>query len=291
VETRDLQAKTVLIPCKRPDTWFGTHYTLNLYRGCQHQCVYCDTRSECYGIEAFDSEVLVKANALELLACELPRKRRRGVVGLGSMNDPYMPLEATRRLTRGALELLARHRFPLHLITKGTLVTRDVDLLQQIGQVFAAVSISITTPDDALAGKLEPGAPPSSARFAALSALRRAGILAGVTLMPVLPFLEDDPAAIRALVDRAAEAGASWIIPAFGVTLRDRQRATLYRHLDALFPGLSACYRASFGDAYFAPARGIRTLEAVFREACQAHGIPSRFPGWQPTGPEQLSLF
>ncbi len=291
METRDIEAKTVLIPCKRPDTWFGTHYTLNLYRGCQHQCVYCDTRSECYGIEAFDSEVLVKANALELLASELPRKRRRGVVGLGSMNDPYMPLEATRRLTRGALELLARFRFPLHLITKGTLVTRDVDLLQEIGRVFAAVSLSITTPDDALAAKLEPKAPPSSERFAALATLRRAGIPAGVTLMPVLPFLEDDPEAIRTLVERAAQAGASWIIPAFGVTLRDRQRATLYRHLDALFPGLSARYRASFRDAYFAPARGMHALEVVFQEACRTHGIPTRFPGWQPSEPEQLALF
>src|SRR5512136_3100050 len=181
---REVSAKTLLSSAKRPDPWFGIKYTMNLYRGCQHQCIYCDSRSECYQIEDFDHDVLVKANAVELLRRELAGKRVIGTIGTGSMNDPYMPLEAEIRLTRRALEAIAGFGFPVHTITKSDLVLRDVDLLQEIGRkTYAAVTFTITTSDDLLSKCLEPGAPPSSRRLAALRTLSQHGILTGITLM------------------------------------------------------------------------------------------------------------
>lgn len=165
---------------------------MNLYRGCQHQCIYCDSRSECYQIENFDTEVLVKANAIELLEKELARKRVKGTIGTGSMNDPYMPLEGDVNLTGRALKVIARFGFPVHIMTKSGLVLRDLDTLCEINTRFAAVSFTITAADDELAKKLEPGAPLVSARFEAMKTLSDHGIHTGITMMPILPFIEDD---------------------------------------------------------------------------------------------------
>ena len=116
--TREIEAKSLLSPVKQPDPWFGLKYSMNLYRGCQHRCIYCDSRSECYGIENFDGKVLIKANAVELLRRELARKRIKSAIDTGSMNDPYMPLERTARLTGRALEVIAEFGFPVHVLTK-----------------------------------------------------------------------------------------------------------------------------------------------------------------------------
>src|SRR5512140_885941 len=147
---KEIQAKTLLSRVKGPDDYFGLYYNLNLYRGCQHQCIYCDSRSECYQIEDFDHDVLIKANAIELLRKELAGKRVIGTIGTGSMNDPYMPLEAEKRLTRQALEVIQEFHFPIHIITKSDLALRDLDLLEQIGQTYAAVSFTITSAEDVL---------------------------------------------------------------------------------------------------------------------------------------------
>ncbi len=289
---REITAKTLLSSARQPDPWFGIKYTMNLYRGCQHQCIYCDSRSECYQIEDFEHDVLVKVNALDLLRDELPRKRVKGTVGTGSMNDPYMPLEAQRRLTRGALEIIAALHFPVHIITKSDLVLRDADLLAEISQVYAAVSFTVTAADDALSKQVEPGAPPTSQRFAALAALAGQGIYTGVTMMPILPFIEDNAENIAGIVAKAAAAGAAYIIPAFGMTLRDRQRAYYYNQLDRLFPGLRQKYEARFGDKYSAAAIEAKKLERLFGELCARHGIATRMKHYeaaQPVG--QLALF
>ena len=271
---KEITAKTLLSSAKQPDPWFGIKYTMNLYRGCQHQCIYCDSRSECYQIEDFDHDVLVKANALDLLRDELPRKRVKGTVGTGSMNDPYMPLEAKLNLTGRALEIIADHRFPVHVITKSDLVVRDADILADIGRVYAAVSFTVTAADDDLSRKLEPGAPPTSRRFAALAALAARGIYTGVTMMPILPFIEDNAENIAGIVAQAAAAGASYIMPGFGMTLRDRQRAYYYGQLDRLFPGLREQYEARFGDQYSAAANDAKKLERLFGELCVATASP-----------------
>ncbi|MFL7892139.1 MAG: radical SAM protein, partial [Anaerolineales bacterium] len=214
----EIQAKTILNHVRQPDTYFGLKYNLNLYRGCQHQCIYCDSRSECYQIENF-ADIHVKINAIDLLKDTLPRKRVRGTIGFGSMNDPYMPIERKYQLCRRALEVIAEHRFPVHIITKSDLVLRDLDLLTQINQVYAAISFTITTADDQLARQIEPGAPCSSSRFAAMRALSEAGIHTGITMMPILPYICDTEENITQLVELAHQNGAGYILPWFGMSL------------------------------------------------------------------------
>jgi DNA repair photolyase len=280
---KEIQAKTLLARVKAPDDWFGLYYNMNLYRGCQHQCIYCDSRSDCYQIEDFDHAVLVKANAIDLLRGELAGKRVIGTIGTGSMNDPYMPLEAEIRLTRRALGVIAEYGFPVHAITKSDLVLRDIDLLEEISRkTYAAVTFTVTTADDLLSQRLEPGAPVSSRRLAALQALSQAGLLTGIALMPVLPFIEDTEENICTIVGLAHAAGAKYILPAFGMTLRDRQRLYYYTRLDTFFPGLRPRYEKIFGENYSAPARNARHLGQVFAKLCGELGIATRMPVFTP---------
>ncbi|RPJ59510.1 MAG: radical SAM protein [Dehalococcoidia bacterium] len=287
---KEIQAKTILAHVKQPDTWFGLRYNMNLYRGCQHRCIYCDSRSECYQIANFDGEVLVKANAVELLEKELPRKRVKGVIGTGSMNDPYMPVERDINLTGRALQVMARFGFGVHVLTKSDLVLRDVDTLAEINRVYAAVSFTITTADDDLGQKIEPGAPPPSARFKAMSALAAGGIRTGVLMMPILPFIEDNEQNIAAIVKQAYEHGATYIIPAFGMTLRNRQRVYYYDKLDRLFPGLRSKYETRFGYSYSCPANNARRLAEVFETLCRQYGLATRLKQYEPERAKQLSL-
>ena len=207
-----IEAKSILSKLKGNDTFFGLSYNMNLYRGCQHGCIYCDTRSECYGIVDIDT-ISVKGNALELLAKALRSKRKtKGTIGTGSMNDPYMPLERELELTRSALQTIATAKYPVHIITKSNLVARDADILQEIAKTYAAVSITITADDDNLAKAIEPCALPSSERFKAMEKLSKAGIYTGVTLMPLLPFINDTTENLENIVKKAKDAGASYIL-------------------------------------------------------------------------------
>ena len=287
---KEITAKTILNTVKQPDDWFGLKYNMNLYRGCQHQCIYCDSRSECYQIENF-SDVLVKVNAIDLLRDELSRKRVKGTIGTGSMNDPYMPLETKLNLTGQALQLIAEYRFPVHIITKSDLVLKDLDALREINRVYAAVSFTITTADDELGKKLEPGAPCVSDRLAAMKTLAENGVLTGVTLMPVLPFIEDNIENIYQIVTRANKAGASYIIPSFGMSLRDRQRDYYYAKLDKLFPGLRGAYEKRFGFQYHVPANNASELEKEFLELCERCRIATRIPQFAAKRGRQIPLF
>jgi DNA repair photolyase len=287
---RSIIAKTILSSYGKPDPWFGITYSMNLYRGCAHGCVYCDSRSLCYGIDDF-SEILVKENAIELLRDELRRKRKKGTIGTGSMNDPYQPIERSRRLTRRALEAIAERRFPAHALTKSDLALRDIDLWQRIGETYGAVSFSTITPDDDLARKIEPGAPSPTERFKAMEQLAINKIYTGVLVMPILPYLTDDADQIRDLLNRAADAGAQYAIPAFGMTLRDRQRAYFYDKLDLLFPGVRERYERTYGDRYEAHAPNSRELERVFNETAERLGLPTKMRFYEDGLPEQISLF
>ena len=278
---KEIEARTLLSSVKTPDTLFGIKYTMNLYRGCQHQCIYCDSRSECYQIENF-ADILVKANAINLLKKELASKRMMGTVGTGSMNDPYMRVEREYNLTGRALAVIAEQGFPIHVITKSDLVLRDVAILQEIARVYAAVSVTITCADDALARKVEPGAPAPSARFNAIRVLAGAGIRTGITMMPVLPFIEDNEPNIAAIIAMARDAGAQYILPWFGMSLRDRQRRYYYAQLDKLFPGLRVRYERHFGEHYACQAMDAERLERVFNDLCSRYGIATRMPLFQP---------
>ena len=289
-----ITSKTILNHVKQPDTWFGLKYNMNLYRGCQHQCVYCDSRSECYRIKNF-ADIQVKVNSLELLDDVLPRKRILGTIGFGAMNDLYMPIEREYKLARGALKIISHHGFPVHILTKSDLVQRDIDLLADISKVYAAVSFTITTADDELAAKLEPGAPQPSARYRVMRKLSDAGILTGVTMMPILPFLEDTKENIGEIVQQARDSGARYIIPAFGVSLRPGSRDYFYQKLDRLFPGVKEKYIKEFGDSYQCSAPNWHDLNAFFFEEIERLDMLSKIPVFEPRkrqkGTNQLPLF
>jgi DNA repair photolyase len=150
---KEIQAKTLLSHIKQPDTWFGLKYNMNLYRGCEHQCIYCDSRSECYQIEKF-SDVLVKVNAIPLLRKELASKRVKGTIGTGSMSDPYTHAERRYNLTGQALGIIAEFGFPVHIITKSDMILKDLETLRDINRALAVVSFTITTTDDELGKSL-----------------------------------------------------------------------------------------------------------------------------------------
>ena len=218
-----IPAKHILIR-NRSTAWFGTDHTVNLYRGCCHGCIYCDSRSDCYGIADFD-RVRAKENALPLLRDELARKVRPGFVGLGSMSDPYNPFERELQLTRHALELLDAYGFGAAIATKSDLITRDIDVLRCMREhVPVLCKLTVTTTDEALAARIEPRAPSPARRLEAVRALSRAGLFTGILLMPVLPFLEDSVENVLAVAEAAAEAGARFVYPAFGMTLRFSRR-------------------------------------------------------------------
>ncbi len=272
---KEIKAKTMLSHVPGPDSWFGLKYNMNLYRGCAHGCIYCDSRSSCYQIENF-SDILVKANAIELLKKELPSKRVKGTIGTGSMNDPYQPVEKQYQLTKKSLELMAKNGFPVHIITKSELVLRDMGLLHEISKTYAAVTFTVITTDDALAGIIEPGAPSPSRRFGTIETLSKAGIYTGITMMPLLPFITDTEENVKDIVRLAKDSGAKYIIPVFGMSIRTGQREYYYQKLDEHFPGLKSRYEKIYGQQYQCPSPDHDRLGKVFFEACDKNGLQSR---------------
>ncbi len=243
---RYVPAKTLVSGYVENDYWFGKNYNMNIYRGCSHGCIYCDSRSECYHIDDFD-EVKVKENALWLIERDLRSKRVKGVVGTGAMSDPYNPLEKTEELTRNALKLIDKYNFGIALATKGTLVTRDIDVFKSIQKHSPViVKITITTADDDIARLIEPNAPVSSERFAAVRELSAAGIPVCILLMPVLPFITDNNESLMNIIKRASENGARYIYAAMGVTLRQNQKLWYYKELDRRFPGVRELYEKTY---------------------------------------------
>jgi DNA repair photolyase len=185
-------------------------------------------------------------------------------------------------MTRRALELALHYRFPVHLITKSDLVLRDIDLLSQIKETYAAVSFTITTVDDDLARKIEPGAPPSSARFSAMKILAEHGILTGLTMMPILPFIEDTTENIAGLVEMAQDAGARYVLPWFGMSLRTGSRDYYYDKLDQLFPGIKGQYIRQYGGRYECNAPNWRELDEVFQKLVYKYKIATQMPFFTP---------
>lgn len=286
-----IEAKSILSKIRQQDTFFGIAYNMNIYRGCQHSCIYCDTRSECYGIGDI-SKLAVKKNYFELLTQELSSKRKnRGTIGTGSMNDPYMPVEKELQFIRKALAEIARQRFPVHIITKSDLVIRDTDIIKEISKIYAAVSITITTPHDTLAKKIEPNAPASSNRFKALEHLATNGIYAGITLMPVLPYITDKEKDITTLIKRAKDCGASYIIPIFGTTMRKGSRDYYYTMLDKEFPGIRQQHELTYKDSYECFSPHYKKLNDIFCKYVNELNIASRMEFYSPAVNEQLSLF
>jgi DNA repair photolyase len=273
-------AKTIVTKTKSSADWFGIDYNMNIYRGCCHGCIYCDSRSDCYGIDQFD-KVRVKENALQIIRDELRRKVKKGVVGTGAMSDPYNPFEKESELTRHALELIDAFGFGAAVATKSALLKRDMDVLLGIKEHSPVIcKVTVTTTDNHLAKKIEPHVSLPSERLELIDALRKNGIFTGILMMPLLPFLEDNEENIRSIVNAAHETGANFIYPSFGVTLRNNQREWFFDRLKEQFPeqDLAASYIRRYGNSYGCTSPHVKKLWAVFTKECERFGILYKMP-------------
>ena len=267
-----IKAKTILTKVKYGSTWYGVDYNMNLYRGCPHGCIYCDSRSNCYHIDKFDIPS-GKENALNILEKELI-KNKRGVVGIGSMSDTYNPLELKYEQTRGALKLINKYKYGVSIDTKSDLILRDLDLLKDINKNNnVIIKVTITTPNDELSKIIEPNVCVSSKRFKMIKTLSDNGIFVGIMMNPVLPFITDKEEDIKKLVKLAYLNGAKFIQTYMGMTLRENQRDYYYEQLDKKFKGLKDKYNKYYGNRYNCPVPNYKSLYEIFKKECYKYGI------------------
>lgn len=256
--------------------WFGINYNMNIYKGCCHGCIYCDSRSNCYQIIDFD-RVRIKENSTETIKRDLKSKRTKGVVGTGAMSDPYNPFEKNYMLTREALKLIDENRFGVSIATKSDLITRDIDILKKIqSHSPTLIKMTITTYDDELCKKIERNVCPTSDRLKAIKQLSDNGIYVGVLLMPVLPFINDNEENIKNIIKSAYECGAKFVFSyGLGVTLRQNQREYYFEQLRRIFPnqGLDKKYIETYGESYENGSRNYDHLLKVFKEECEKYNL------------------
>lgn len=253
----------------------SAHNGMNLYRGCQHGCIYCDSRSRCYQMDHVFEDIEVKENAIELLERALRAKRRPCMIGTGAMSDPYIPLETELRITRRALEVIEKYGFGVAIQTKSDAILRDLELLSRIHhRAKAVVQMTLTTFDDDLCRILEPNVCVTSRRIDVLKQFRDAGIPTVVWLCPILPFINDTRENILGILNACGEAGVQGIIQfGMGLTLREGNREYFYEKLDRHFPGLKQRYIEAYGNAYELPSPRYGELMELFHGACEKLGI------------------
>ena len=248
---------------------------MNIYRGCLHGCIYCDSRSLCYQMNHKFEDIEVKANAVGLLENTLRRKRNKCMIGTGAMSDPYMPIEEKLGNMRKCLELIERYGFGVTMITKSTKVLRDLDLLKKINEKSkCVVQMTLTTYDEDLCRIVEPNVETTYERFRALEILRDNGIPTVVWLCPILPFINDTEENIRGILDYCVRAKVKGIINFdMGVTLRDGNREYFYKKLDEHFPGLKEKYIRMYGNSYQLSSPNSRQLNMIYKSECIKNGI------------------
>ena len=288
--------RSILNKYKFIDSWFWCRYGINTYSGCEFACTYCDSRSHKYHLHSdFDQVIYAKTNAAEMLDGRIRRARTLlpDVVVMSGAGDPYQPAEEKYGNTRACLEVLERHRYPVHIITKSTLVTKDLDILSKIARNnWSAVSVTITTTDDQVSRFLEPRAPLPAERFETLRRIKKEGkILAGITLMPIVPFLEDGDEMLESIVRQARDAGVDYILFAGGMTMRDRQAEWYLRRLGEEYPELVPryleLYDAGMTDGkykgrYGPPKKYSVKIHRKMFELCEKYGINYRMPRFIP---------
>jgi DNA repair photolyase len=267
-----IPAKTILQKSTHGNNWFGIDYNMNLYKGCCHGCIYCDSRSDCYRVENFDT-VRAKKDVLEILEKELQTKKGKGVVGIGAMSDTYNPFEKQYEITRNALKLIKKYRFGVSIETKSDLIVRDMDVLAEINRLQSViVKFTITTSDDNLAKIIEPNVCASSARFKAMRQFSDNGLFTGTLLTPIIPFITDSEENIKNVIRLSYENGAKFIWSMGGVTLRENQRTYFYDKLDKHFEELKNRYIQTFGNSYACNPL-YKNLAVIFKEECQKYGL------------------
>ena len=248
---------------------------MNLYRGCTHGCIYCDSRSECYRIPHDFEDIEVKQNAPQLLEDALRRKRKKCMIVTGAMCDPYMHCEEELRLTRRCLEIIDRYGFGAAVQTKSARVLRDLDLLTGIHRKSkAVVQMTLTTYDEALCRILEPNVSTTRQRYEALKIFQKHGIPTVVWLSPLLPFINDTEENLRGILSYCFDAGVRGILCfGIGVTLRAGDREYYYAALNRHFPGLRAVYEKKYGGAYEVPSDNSAVLMRIFHSECERRGV------------------
>ena len=274
---------------------------MNLYRGCTHGCIYCDSRSKCYQIHHAFEDVEVKSNAPELLEQALKRKRKKCMIGTGSMSDPYLPIESNLGLTRHCLDIIEENGFGLSILTKSNLILRDFDLLKKINQkAKCVVQMTLTTFDEDLCRIVEPNVSTTRERFETLKIMHENGIPTIVWLCPILPFINDTEENLNGILNYCIEAGVKGILCfGFGMTLREGDREYYYSKLDEHFPGIKEKYQHKYGNAYEVMSENNPALMKLFLEICntnhmlsdtrQIFSYLSDFPGKK--NDRQLDLF
>lgn len=277
----------------------GGFYGMNIYRGCSHGCIYCDSRSRCYQFTHPFEDIEVKQNAPALLEAALRSKRKKCMIGTGSMSDPYMHCEEQLQLTRRCLEIIRRYGFGAAIQTKSDRILRDIDLLEEINRkARCVVQMTLTTYDDDLCKIVEPNVCNTKRRIQVLEEMQRRGIPAVVWLTPILPLINDTEENIRAILDECIRVGVKGIMCFdMGLTLRAGDREYYYAALDRHFPGMKQQYIRRYGNAYEIPSPKAKELMEIFINTCKEHNIlytPDacfKYLGEFPQKYEQMSLF
>ena len=253
------------------------YHGMNIYRGCSHGCIYCDSRSNCYQFTHAFEDIEVKKNAPELLEAELKSKRKKFMIATGAMSDPYMHCEKDLRLTRKCLEIIQRYGFGLAIQTKSDRILEDIDLLDQINkETKCVVEMTLTTYDDGLCSILEPHVCNTKRRIEVLEEMQKRGIPTVVWLTPILPFINDTEDNITNILNECVRIGVKGVIYwNTGLTLREGDREYFYAALDKYFPGLKERYISTFGDAYEVPSPNSRELMQIFKRICSDNNIMS----------------
>ena len=251
---------------------------MNIYRGCTHGCIYCDSRSKCYQFTHPFEDIEVKQNAPELLEMALSSKRKKCMIGTGAMSDPYVHCEEKLRLTRKCLAIISRHGFGVAVQTKSDRIMQDIDLLDEINKkAKCVVQMTLTTYDDELCGIIEPNVCNTKRRIEVLEAMQERGIPTMVWLTPILPFINDTEENIRPILNECVRVGVKGIICFdMGLTLREGDREYFYEALDKHFPGMKERYIRRYGNAYELPSPDSKELMRMFHEICKENNIISR---------------
>ena len=280
-------------------TGSGGYYGMNIYRGCTHGCIYCDSRSSCYQFTHPFEDIEVKQNAPELLEKALKSKRKKCMIGTGAMSDPYMHCKESLRLTRQCLEIIRKYGFGAAIQTKSDRILRDIDLLSEINRsAKCVVQMTLTTYNDDLCRILEPNVCNTKRRIEVLEEMRKRDIPTIVWLTPILPFINDTEENITAILNECVRVGVKGIIDfGMGLTLREGDREYYYAALDKHFPGMKERYIKRYGNAYELPSPNAGELMALFRKICKESGMlyrPDECFGYMYELPDkyrQMSLF
>ena len=253
----------------------GGRCGMNIYRGCSHGCIYCDSRSKCYQFKHPFEDIEVKQNAPMLLEAALKSKRKKCMIGTGSMSDPYMHCETELELTRKCLEIIHRYGFGLAIQTKSDRILRDIDLLDDINKdTKCVVQMTLTTYDDELCSILEPNVCNTKRRLEVLKMMQERGIPTIVWITPILPFINDTEENVRQILEACAKVGVKGIIDfGMGLTLREGDREYFYAALDKHFPGMKKRYIETYGNAYDLPSPDSGKLTGILKEICMENNM------------------